>query len=213
MPVAPSSGASCVCWNSARNSAFLGRGKGPLLKKGLPSPCTPIPPKTFIPLRAPGLKLRSRAAGLSPLLLWAVSLPPSPILAALPLPGLPCPFFIDGGAHAGPATLPSACTTHALPGWLTGRRSPLFAWPPHTSPMPVRIPCPHGGGAMESITVRRIFRHPLWMARADKPPLPPARHRLPCRLPDRPINALFVLRVCRFRECRSTHAPKFLEIS
>lgn len=211
MPVAPSSGASCVCWNSARNSAFLGRGKGPLLKKGLPSPCTPIPPKTFIPLRAPGLKLRSRAAGLSPLLLWAVSLLPSPILAALPLPGLPCPFFIDGGTHAGPATLPSACTTHALPGWLTGASPCLTGL---RIPVICRShPMSHGGEAMESVPVRRIFRHPLRMVRADKPSLPPARHRLPFRLPDRPINALFVLRVCRFRECRSTHAPKFLEIS
>ena len=140
------------------------------MKKGLPSPCTPIPPKTFIPLRAPGLRLLSRAAGLSPLLLYqsaCLPLPPS-----FPLcPGPIClSILIDGGTpQVRPP--PSTCMTHALPGWLTGRRSPLFAWPPHTSPMPVRIPCPHGGGAMESVAVRRIFRHPLWMARADKPPL------------------------------------------
>lgn len=66
---------------------------------------------------------------------------------------------------------------------------------------------------MESITVRRIFRHSLRMVRADKPSLPPAPYRLLCRLPDRPINTLFVLRICRFREYRSTHAPKYLEIS
>ena len=42
-PAAPSSGASCVCWNSVRE--FFWQGKGPLLKKGLPSPCTPIPLK------------------------------------------------------------------------------------------------------------------------------------------------------------------------
>ena len=214
MPVAPSSGASCVCWNSARNSAFLGRGKGPLLEKGLPSPYTPIPPKTFIPLRAPGLNLRP--AGRRTVSAPSVGSQLAPFshpCRSLPLPGLPCPFLL----MVGPTQILPPCPPPArhtpCRAEILGRRSPLFAWPPHTSPMPVRIPCPHGGGAMESVPVRRIFRHPLRMVRADKPSLPPARHRLPFRLPDRPINALFLLRVCRFRECRSTHAPEYLKIS
>ena len=83
-PAAPSSGASCVCWNSVRE--FFWQGKGPLLKKGLPSPCTPIPPKTFIWVRG----LPERCDLRAPVLIRpfvGVSFPSSPAFPLCPATG------------------------------------------------------------------------------------------------------------------------------
>lgn len=183
------------------------------MEKALPSPCTPIPPKTFIPLRAPGLKLRPAGRR-------TVSAPSvGSQLACL----FPHPFPSALARFGFHSLLMTELTqvqhlslrlhdTH-LAGLAYGAPIPIVCLASAYQSYAGTHPMSHGGEAMESVTVRRIFRHSLRMVRADKPSLPPARHRLPFRLPDRPINALFVLRVCRFRECRSTHAPKFLEIS
>lgn len=109
-PAAPSSGASCVCWNSVRE--FFWQGKGPLLKKGLPSPCTPIPPKTFIWVRG----LPERCDLRAPVLIRpfvGVSFPSSPAFPLCPATG--SALTVREKAVHTKAVCPSSCVKALLP--------------------------------------------------------------------------------------------------
>ena len=80
-PAAPSSGVSCVCWNSIRE--FFWQGKGPFWKRVSLPPAPPIPPKTFIWVRG----LPERCDLRAPVLIRSfvgVSFPSSPAFPLCP---------------------------------------------------------------------------------------------------------------------------------
>lgn len=164
MPAAPSSGASCACWNSARKPRFFGRGKGPLLKKGRPSPCTPIPPKTFTWVRD---LPRVRPAGHR-----TVSVPSVAVLlpaSLLPLlSGLPCRGVLLTGCSdvlAQHLRAFSSCVKPLLP-WpaMPERPShPFPAWLPRVRAYRTDAAGPHAAEDRQIVGLSaRIVRHAGW---------------------------------------------------